>query len=81
MNYTILGNEIAQPAYAGMTDAEIVAALNAPGASTRRRVPIAELQARATGIGWDVKFIDAAGDSDGADGAADVALTETKATA
>lgn len=36
---------------------------------------------KATGIGWDVKFIDAAGDSDGADGAADVALTETKATA
>jgi len=36
---------------------------------------------KATGIGWDVKFIDAAGDSDGADGTADVALTETKATA
>ena len=47
MNYTILSNEIAQPAYAGMTDAEIVAALNAPGAATRRRVPIAELQAQA----------------------------------
>ena len=47
MNYTILSNEIAQPGYAGMTDAEIVAALNTPGASTRRRVPIAELQTRA----------------------------------
>ena len=43
-----------------------------------------ELTARlskATGIGWDVKFIDAAGDSSGADGTADVVLTETKATA
>jgi len=47
MNYTILSFEIAQPAYAGMTDAEIVAALNAPGAARRRRVPIAELQALA----------------------------------
>lgn len=47
MDYMILSNEIAQSAYAGMTDAEIAAALNAPGASTRRRVPIAELQARA----------------------------------
>lgn len=36
---------------------------------------------KATGIGWDVKFIDAAGDSSGADGTADVVLTETKATA
>jgi hypothetical protein len=35
----------------------------------------------ATGLGWDVKFIDAAGDSTGYSGTADVALTETKATA
>lgn len=47
MNYQLLYSEISQPQYIGMTDAEIAAALNAPGASTRRRVPIAELQARA----------------------------------
>jgi len=47
MMYNVLAGEIGQPQYAGMTDAEIAAALNAPGASTRRRVPIAELQARA----------------------------------
>lgn len=35
----------------------------------------------ATAIGWDVKFIDAAGDSSGHRGTADVVLTETKATA
>lgn len=35
----------------------------------------------ATGLGWDVKFIDASGDSTGYSGTADVALTETKATA
>jgi hypothetical protein len=35
----------------------------------------------ATGLGWDVKFIDAAGDSTGYSGTADVVLTETKATA
>lgn len=47
MMYDVLAGEISQPQYAGMTDAEIVAVLNAPSASTRRRVPIAELQARA----------------------------------
>ena len=35
----------------------------------------------ATGLGWDVKFINAAGDSSGSSGTADVVLTETKATA
>lgn len=35
----------------------------------------------ATAIGWDVKFIDASGDSSGQRGTADVVLTETKATA
>lgn len=35
----------------------------------------------ATSIGWDVKFIDASGDSSGQRGTADVVLTETKATA
>lgn len=47
MMYDVLAGEIVKPEYADMTDAEIAAALNAPGASTRRRVPIAELQARA----------------------------------
>ena len=47
MDYTILAAELQQPQYAGMTDSEIAAALNTPSASTRRQVPIAELQARA----------------------------------
>lgn len=51
MDYTILSNEISQPQYAGMDDAAITATLNAPGASTRRRVPISELQARSMETG------------------------------
>ena len=51
MDYNTLSNEINQPQYAGMSDAEIAAALNAPGASTRRRVPIADLQVRAMETG------------------------------
>ena len=51
MDYKILANEITVPQYAGMTDAEIVAALNALPAPTRRRVPLAELQARAMEAG------------------------------
>lgn len=47
MDYAPLAAELQQPQYSGMTDAEIAAALNAPGAAPRRRVPIAELQARA----------------------------------
>ncbi len=47
MMYDVLAGEIVQPQYADMTDAEIAEALNAPGASTRRRVGISELQARA----------------------------------
>ena len=47
MNYSSLADEISLPQYSGMSDGEIVAALNTPGASTRRRVPIAELQTRA----------------------------------
>lgn len=35
----------------------------------------------ATSLGWDVKFIDSAGDSTGRRGTADVVLTETHATA
>ena len=46
MDYQLLYSEISQPAYAGMADGEIVAALNATS-TKRRRVPIAELQARA----------------------------------
>ena len=47
MDYTILAAELQQPQYAEMTDSEIAAALNTPSASTRRRVPISELQAQA----------------------------------
>lgn len=39
------------------------------------------LLSKATGLGWDVKFIDANGDSTGRRGAADVVLTETQAVA
>lgn len=46
MNYQTLYTEIVLPQYAGMTDAEIVAALNAAGAG-RQRVLIASLQAAA----------------------------------
>jgi len=51
MNYSTLADEISLPQYAGMTNDEIAAALNAPGVSTRRRVPIADLQARAMETG------------------------------
>ena len=51
MDYQTLANEIALPTYAGMSDDEIVAALNALTAPTRRRVPIADLQARAMETG------------------------------
>jgi hypothetical protein len=46
MDYALLHDEIGQPAYAGMTDAEIVTAINATS-TDRRRVSIAALQARA----------------------------------
>jgi len=45
--YDVLAGEISQPQYAGMTDAEIVAALNAVSAATRRAVPLAALLATA----------------------------------
>lgn len=51
MDYQTLANEIALPTYAGMSDAGIMDALNTPGAPTRRRVPIADLQARAMETG------------------------------
>ena len=41
MDYQTLANEIALPTYAGMSDDEIVDALNAVSATTRRRVPLA----------------------------------------
>ena len=39
------------------------------------------LLSKATGLGWDVKFIDADGDSTGRRGTVDVVLTETQALA
>lgn len=42
MDYQTLANEIALPAYAGMSDGEIVDALNAVSATTRRAVSPAE---------------------------------------
>lgn len=47
MDYHVLAAELQQPQYAEMTDQQAADALNAPGLSTRRRVPIAELQALA----------------------------------
>lgn len=47
MNYQTLAAEIALPAYVGMSNDEIAAALNTPGASTRRAVPLAALLATA----------------------------------
>lgn len=47
MNYVILATELQQPQYAGMSDAEIVAALNAVSPSSRQRVTIERLQATA----------------------------------
>lgn len=44
---TILATEIQQPQYSGMSDGEIMAALNAVSASTRRAVPLAALLATA----------------------------------
>jgi len=34
---------------------------------------------KASGLGWDVKFLDADGDSTGRRGSADVVLTDTRA--
>jgi len=42
MTQEILAAELQQPQYAGMTDAEIMAALNAVSATTRRAVSPAE---------------------------------------
>lgn len=50
MNYQLLFKEISRAAYAGMADAKIVAALNA-ATHARRRVSIADLQARAMETG------------------------------
>lgn len=47
MTQEILAAELQQPQYAGMTDAEIMAALNEVGAVTRRAVPLASLLAAA----------------------------------
>lgn len=41
---------------------------------------LTELLTAAVDLGWDVKFIDASGDSGGQRGTADVVLTETRAT-
>lgn len=50
MDYAILATELQQPQYAGLTDAEIVATLNAT-TQERQAVPIAILQSTAMDIG------------------------------
>lgn len=47
MTQEILAAELQQPQYAGMSDDEIMAALNEVGAVTRRAVPLASLLATA----------------------------------
>ena len=42
MNYSTLADEISLPQYAGMSDGEIAAALNAVSAATRRAVSLAD---------------------------------------
>lgn len=61
MDYRLLLDEIAQPAYAGMSDGEIVAALNA-SSMARRRVAIGDLQARAMETGVYTALRVASGD-------------------
>lgn len=50
MDYHVLATELALPAYVGMTDAEIVAALNAV-TRTRQRVTVEALQGLAYRVG------------------------------
>lgn len=50
-NAMILANEIQQPQYIGMTDAEIVAALNAVSATTRQRVAVLKAAINTT-VSW-----------------------------
>ena len=47
MNYSTLADEISLPQYAGMSDGEIAAALNAVSAATRRAVSLSALLAAA----------------------------------
>lgn len=65
MDYSILSNEISQPQYAGMADAEIAAALNTPGATTRRHIPARDLIATAA-LNGAYAAIDAGAASDNA---------------
>lgn len=50
MDYDKLAAELQQPQYANVPDAEAAEALNALSQPTRRRVPIADLQARAADV-------------------------------
>lgn len=74
---TLLGAAVASP----MTAAD--GELTVTQASGRMDVWLSDeltaLLSRATGLGWDVKFIDDGGDSSGQRGTADVVLTETQA--
>ena len=51
MNYQLLYDEISRDVYAGLSDTEIAAALNAVTIPVRQRVGIADLQARAMETG------------------------------
>lgn len=62
MDYQLLFNEIGQPQYAGMTDVEIVAALNAQ-TPVRRHVPARDLIATAV-LNGVYAAIDAGSDSE-----------------
>lgn len=65
MTQEILAAELQQPQYAGMTDAEIMAALNEVGAVTRRAVPLASLLA-ATALNGAYAAVKATAESEAA---------------
>lgn len=65
MTQKILAAELQQPQYAGMTDAEIMAALNEVGAVTRRAVPLASLLA-ATALNGAYAAVKATAESEAA---------------
>lgn len=65
MTQEILAAELQRPQYAGMTDAEIMAALNEVGAVTRRAVPLASLLA-ATALNGAYAAVKATAESEAA---------------
>lgn len=74
MNYPALRAELAKPAYAGMTDAEIVAALNAPTAGPSAPASLAAILGylRSNGLWLPIKAAGTSGSNPGAVAALDI---------